>query len=81
MHLKRQLIKLYFGRAEAIKYRHQPKTQAATVNDFSDGQKYAYGISGICEIFGCSKPTAQLSRSYRSTTPKEKEIADARNEA
>ena len=41
--------------AEALKYRHQ----AATVNDFSDGQKYAYGISGICEIFGCSKPTAQ----------------------
>lgn len=45
--------------AEALKYRHQPETQAATVNDFSDGQKYTYGISGICEIFGCSKPTAQ----------------------
>ncbi len=45
--------------AEALKYRPQPEIQAATVNDFSDGQRYAYGISGICEIFGCSKPTAQ----------------------
>ncbi len=45
--------------AEALKDRRQTEAQAATVNDFSDGQRYAYGISGICEIFGCSKPTAQ----------------------
>lgn len=31
----------------------------ATVTDVSDSKKYAYGISGICDIFGCSKPTAQ----------------------
>ena len=35
----------------------QPET--ITASDHSDGNKYAYGIQGICEIFGCSKPTAQ----------------------
>ena len=39
--------------------RQEPRPQPATVTDVSDGNKYAYGISGICEIFGCSKPTAQ----------------------
>lgn len=33
--------------AEALKYRHQPEIQAATVSDFSDGQKYAYAVNGI----------------------------------
>ncbi len=45
--------------AEALKYRHQPEQTPATVTDVSNSQKYAYGIAGICEIFGCSKPTAQ----------------------
>ena len=39
--------------------RQDAQLQAATVTDVSDSTKYAYGISGICDIFGCSKPTAQ----------------------
>lgn len=39
--------------------RQESQPQQVTVTDVSDGNKYAYGISGICEIFGCSKPTAQ----------------------
>ena len=39
--------------------RQNAQLQAATVTDVSDGKKYAYGISGICDIFGRSKPTAQ----------------------
>lgn len=41
------------------KRRHEAEVQTAVVTDVSDGNKYAYGIAGICEIFGCSKPTAQ----------------------
>lgn len=52
------LIKTAFGQSGE----RQPETVNRT--DVSDGQRYAYGISGICEIFGCSKPTAQrLKRS------------------
>lgn len=41
-------------------FRHRTQeAPPATVTDVSDGNRYAYGISGICEIFGCSKPTAQ----------------------
>lgn len=44
---------------EALKERRQDGALTTRVTDVSNGQKYAYGISGICEIFGCSKPTAQ----------------------
>lgn len=41
-------------------HRHrQQEAPPVTVSDVSDDRRYAYGISGICEIFGCSKPTAQ----------------------
>ena len=43
--------------AEAFRYRSQMEPVRTT--DCSDGNKYAYGIAGICEIFGCSRPTAQ----------------------
>lgn len=38
--------------AEALKYRRQPETQAATVNRqrFSDGQKYAYAFPAASAI-------------------------------
>ena len=42
----------------AYEARHET-SPPATVTDVSNVSKYAYGIKGICEIFGCSKPTAQ----------------------
>ncbi len=37
--------------------------EQAVVTDVSNGDKYAYGIMGICEIFGCSKAKAQRMKS------------------
>jgi hypothetical protein len=39
------------------------RQESTKVTDVSQGDKYAYGIKGICEIFGCSKPTAQRIKS------------------
>lgn len=50
--------------AAAYSARHEASPpQPVTVTDVSNGGKYAYGIAGICEIFGCSKPTAQRMKS------------------
>lgn len=49
--------------SEVFRHRQQPEPQPVTVTDVSDSNKYAYGIAGICEIFGCSKPTAQRIKS------------------
>lgn len=45
--------------AEAFRYRSQMEPEPLRTTDCSDGNRYAYGIAGICEIFGCSRPTAQ----------------------
>ena len=45
--------------AEAFRDRSQMEPETVKATDCSDSSKYAYGIAGICEIFGCSKPTAQ----------------------
>lgn len=49
--------------SEVFRHRQQPELQPLTITDVSDSNKYAYGIAGICEIFGCSKPTAQRIKS------------------
>lgn len=47
------LIKTAFGQGG------EKQSEPATMTDVSDCNRYAYGIAGICQIFGCSKPTAQ----------------------
>lgn len=47
------LIKTAFGQSG------ERQSEPATMTDVSDSNRYAYGIAGICQIFGCSKPTAQ----------------------
>lgn len=47
------IIKLAFGHEAA------PPRERSSVPEVQEANKYAYGIAGICEIFGCSKPTAQ----------------------
>lgn len=45
--------------AEAYRTRQGNEAQTILVANTEDDSRYAYGIPGICEIFGCSKPTAQ----------------------
>lgn len=45
--------------AEAYRTRKENEAEAKPVANTEDDSRYAYGILGICEIFGCSKPTAQ----------------------
>ena len=45
--------------AEAYRNRQENESESIPVTNTEDDSRYAYGIPGICEIFGCSKPTAQ----------------------
>ncbi len=34
------------------------ESHTTSIKEISSEKRYVYGIAGICEIFGCSKPTA-----------------------
>ncbi|MCM1162727.1 MAG: DUF3853 family protein [Muribaculaceae bacterium] len=44
--------------AYSARHETSPPATVTDVSNGNNGNKYAYGIKGICEIFGCSKPTA-----------------------
>ena len=45
--------------AEAYRNRFEREPQVASTPNVEEDGHYAYGIPGICEVFGCSKSTAQ----------------------